>query len=150
MPRVAGTVGSPRVRRTSTAARRAAGGTACGGGGSGTRGPRTVRRPLGVAPAVLALVGDIVKGSLAVTAARSIGTGAWAAAAGLPPLGAAPAPAQARADLSAWRPAAVLAVTSPGSALGRYLVQLLGRPALRSGSVLAWRLRPARAATGQG
>jgi hypothetical protein len=49
-----------------------------------------------------------------------------------------PAPAQVQADLSRWRPAAVVAVTSPGSALGRYLVHLFGR-APRYGNVLAWR-----------
>jgi hypothetical protein len=49
-----------------------------------------------------------------------------------------PSPAQVQADLSRWRPAAVVAVTSPGSALGRYLVHLFGR-APRYGNVLAWR-----------
>ncbi len=49
-----------------------------------------------------------------------------------------PSPAQIQADLSRWRPAAVVAVTSPGSALGRYLVHLFGR-APRYGNVLAWR-----------
>jgi len=63
-----------------------------------------------------------------------------AAAANLGPPGAAPTSAQAHADLAAWRPAAVLAVTTAGSALGRYLIGLLGEPAVRSGSVLAWRL----------
>jgi hypothetical protein len=53
---------------------------------------------------------------------------------------AAPAGSQVRADLNAWRPAAVVAVTSPGSPLGRYLVQLFGRPGIDAGRVLAWRL----------
>ncbi|HEV2239830.1 MAG TPA: hypothetical protein VGR98_02195 [Streptosporangiaceae bacterium] len=53
---------------------------------------------------------------------------------------AAPAGSQVRADLNAWRPAAVVAVTSPGSPLGRYLVQLFGRPGIQAGRVLAWRL----------
>jgi len=52
---------------------------------------------------------------------------------------AAPARAQVRADLRAWRPAAVVAVTGPNSALGRYLEGLFGRPAFRDGGVLAWR-----------
>jgi hypothetical protein len=39
-----------------------------------------------------------------------------------------------------WRPAAVVAVTSPGTELGRYLIGFLGRPAFRFGQVLAWRL----------
>jgi hypothetical protein len=44
------------------------------------------------------------------------------------------------ADLHSWRPSAVVAVTSPGSRLGRYLVQLFGRPRVESGRVLAWRM----------
>jgi hypothetical protein len=52
----------------------------------------------------------------------------------------APARSQVRSDLRTWRPSAVVAVTSPGSPLGRYLVQLFGRPRVRSGRVLAWRL----------
>ena len=51
----------------------------------------------------------------------------------------APAPAQVQADLRTWQPAAVVAVTSPDSRLGRYLEGLFGRPAIRSGTVLAWR-----------
>jgi hypothetical protein len=52
----------------------------------------------------------------------------------------APARSQVSADLHSWRPSAVVAVTSPGSRLGRYLVQLFGRPRVESGRVLAWRL----------
>jgi hypothetical protein len=52
----------------------------------------------------------------------------------------APARSQVRADLSAWSPAAVVAVTSPGSPLGRYLVRLFGWPGVQAGRVLAWRL----------
>jgi hypothetical protein len=55
------------------------------------------------------------------------------------PPGPAPSPAQVRADLAYLRPAAIVAVTSPGSPLGRYLTGLLGRPTLRAGRVLAWR-----------
>jgi hypothetical protein len=51
----------------------------------------------------------------------------------------APSGAQASSDLRNWRPAAVVAVAGPSSPLGRYLYQLFGRPAFRSGSVLAWR-----------
>jgi hypothetical protein len=50
-----------------------------------------------------------------------------------------PAPAQVRIDLDSWRPAAVVAVTSADSPLGRYLERLFGRPSIRSGRVLAWR-----------
>jgi hypothetical protein len=49
-------------------------------------------------------------------------------------------PALIQSDLAYWRPAAMVAVTSPGSELGRYLVQLFGRPTFRVGQVLAWRL----------
>jgi hypothetical protein len=52
----------------------------------------------------------------------------------------APARSQVSADLRSWRPSAVVAVTSPGSRLGRYLVQLFGRPRVESGRVLAWRM----------
>jgi hypothetical protein len=53
---------------------------------------------------------------------------------------AAPAPArsQLQSDLGSWRPAAVVAVTRLNSPLGHYLVGLFGRPAIQSGSVLAW------------
>ncbi len=52
----------------------------------------------------------------------------------------APARSQVRSDFRTWRPSAVVAVTSPGSPLGRYLVRLFGRPRVQSGRVLAWRL----------
>jgi hypothetical protein len=45
-----------------------------------------------------------------------------------------------RSDLAYWRPAAVVAVTSPGSRLGHYLIELFGPPTFRVGQVLAWRL----------
>jgi hypothetical protein len=51
----------------------------------------------------------------------------------------APSRAQIQADLAYLRPAAVVAVTSRGSPLGRYLTGLFGRPALQAGRVLAWR-----------
>ena len=61
---------------------RAAGGTDIRRAGSGNIGATTVLRTLGTGPAVLTLVGDVVKGYLAVRAARSIGPEVWAAAAG--------------------------------------------------------------------
>ena len=61
---------------------RAAGGTDIRRSGSGNIGATNVLRTLGRGPAVLTLVGDIVKGYLAVTAARAIGTEAWSAAGG--------------------------------------------------------------------
>jgi hypothetical protein len=51
-----------------------------------------------------------------------------------------PAAGAMRAQLAAWHPAAVVAVTGEQSPLGRYLAGLLGPPAIRVGSVLAWRL----------
>jgi hypothetical protein len=45
-----------------------------------------------------------------------------------------------RPALSYWRPAAVVAVASPDSGIGRVLSALLGRPTFRAGQVLAWRL----------
>ena len=50
-----------------------------------------------------------------------------------------PARSQVEANLDNWRPAAVVAVTRLNSPLGHYLVGLFGRPAIQSGSVLAWR-----------
>jgi hypothetical protein len=60
-----------------------------------------------------------------------------------------PSTAQVRADFSVMCPAAVVAVTVPGSGLARYLTQLLGPSALRSGEVVAWRPSPAGSARWQ-
>jgi hypothetical protein len=57
-----------------------------------------------------------------------------------PPPSDPPPPGLIRADIAYWRPAAVVAVTSQGSRLGRYLAGLLGPPAFAVGNVLAWRL----------
>jgi hypothetical protein len=51
-----------------------------------------------------------------------------------------PTAAQIRADLAAWKPAAVVAVTTPSSPLGRFLVKLFGPPTTRIGQMLGWRL----------
>jgi dolichyl-phosphate beta-glucosyltransferase len=51
-------------------------------------------------------------------------------------------PGLLRSDFAYWRPAAVVAVTSPASRLGHYLAALLGPPDDKIGDVLAWR-RPA-------
>jgi hypothetical protein len=48
--------------------------------------------------------------------------------------------ARIRPALALWRPAAVVAVTSPGSGLADVLTGLFGRPAFHVGQVLAWRL----------
>ena len=50
-----------------------------------------------------------------------------------------PSTAQLRSDLRYWRPAAIVAVTSRDSRLARYLSNVFGPPALKQGSVLAWR-----------
>jgi hypothetical protein len=64
------------------------------------------------------------------------------AVATLPAYGIYPDPLQMRAQLRGWKVSAVVAVTSPGSALGRYLTGLLGPPAEHAGQVLAWRFSP--------
>ena len=61
---------------------RAAGGADIRRSGSGSIGATNVLRTLGTGPAVLTLVGDIVKGYVAVRAAGAIGPEAWAAAGG--------------------------------------------------------------------
>ena len=58
----------------------------------------------------------------------------------LPANGLYPDVVQMRAQIAAWKPAAVVAVTSLHSALGQYLTGLLGRPAVIAGGVLGWRL----------
>jgi len=57
---------------------------------------------------------------------------------GVRPLNSA-AVASIRAALAVWRPAAVVAVTSASSPVGRVLIKLLGKPGFRGGGVLAWR-----------
>jgi len=54
----------------------------------------------------------------------------------------APSTAQIRSDLAYWHPAAIVAVTSRDSRLGRYLSNVFGPPALQDGSVVAWRPVP--------
>ncbi|HEY2506548.1 MAG TPA: hypothetical protein VGI58_08520 [Streptosporangiaceae bacterium] len=56
-----------------------------------------------------------------------------------------PSGAQIRADVHATDPAAVMAVTSTSSPLGRFLVQVFGPPTVHSGQVLGWRLTPGEA-----
>jgi hypothetical protein len=52
---------------------------------------------------------------------------------------AAPSTARLRSDVAYWRLAAIVAVTSRDSRLGRYLSNVFGPPAVQDGSVLAWR-----------
>ena len=49
------------------------------------------------------------------------------------------APRPSRAALSYWHPAAVVADTSPGAPLGRFLIGILGQPATQDGQMLGWR-----------
>jgi hypothetical protein len=51
-----------------------------------------------------------------------------------------PSPAEIRSDLALWKPAVVVAVTTPRSLLGRYLIGIFGQPTTRHGQVLGWRL----------
>ena len=44
-----------------------------------------------------------------------------------------------RSSLAYWRPAAVVADTSPGSPLAKLLTGVLGQPAVEQGQLLAWR-----------
>jgi hypothetical protein len=44
-----------------------------------------------------------------------------------------------RAALGYWQPAAVAADTSPGAPLGRFLIGILGKPAVQDGQMLGWR-----------
>jgi hypothetical protein len=46
---------------------------------------------------------------------------------------------QLLAQLQAWHPAAVVAVTTPGSPLAKYLGVILGHPTVTAGDILAWR-----------
>jgi hypothetical protein len=46
---------------------------------------------------------------------------------------------QMRAQIAAWRVAALVAVTARGSLLADYLAAVLGRPSAAAGDVLAWR-----------
>jgi len=55
---------------------------------------------------------------------------------------AAPTSEEISGDLSVWQPAAVVAVTTSTSRLGRFLIQLFGQPTTHIGSVLGWRLAP--------
>jgi len=54
--------------------------------------------------------------------------------------GGAVTPAMVQAQIAAWHPAAVVAVTTENSALENFLYLVLGKPAVVAGSVLGWRL----------
>jgi hypothetical protein len=65
------------------------------------------------------------------------------------PGGPAPARAQLRADLAYWRPAAIVAVTTSDTRLGRYLTAEFGPPTIQVGDMLAWRQPVLRASPGR-
>jgi hypothetical protein len=50
-----------------------------------------------------------------------------------------PPRAQMLSQLAQWDPAAVMAVTGPGTPLGKYLTGLLGPPTMRHGALIAWK-----------
>jgi hypothetical protein len=52
----------------------------------------------------------------------------------------APNRVEMHAQIVAWHPAAVVAVTSERSELGKYLISVLGKPTVITGSMLGWRL----------
>ncbi len=53
-----------------------------------------------------------------------------------------PSPAQLKSDLAAMSPNAVVAVATPSSPLGQFLIRLFGPPTTRIKAMLGWRLRP--------
>jgi hypothetical protein len=59
-----------------------------------------------------------------------------------------PPPAQIRADLAKMRPAAVVAIATPHSRLGRFLIYLFGPPAIHIGRMLGWRVQSGAAYPG--
>jgi hypothetical protein len=71
-----------------------------------------------------------------------------AAAVSLEAAAAIPTGAQMRAQLASWGAAAVVAVTTEHSALGRYLTGLLGPPTISAGAMLGWRLAAGRSERG--
>jgi len=53
-----------------------------------------------------------------------------------------PSPAQIQANLAGWKPNAVVAVASPASPLGQFLIKVFGQPDSRIGQVLGWKFKP--------
>jgi dTDP-glucose 4,6-dehydratase len=60
-----------------------------------------------------------------------------------------PSQAQVRADLAYWNLAAIVAVTTPNTRLGRYLIAEFGPPTVQVGDMLAWRQPVLRASPGR-
>jgi hypothetical protein len=65
------------------------------------------------------------------------------------PGGRAPSLATLRADLGYWQPAAIVAVTTRNTRLGRYLTAEFGPPTISVGDMLAWRQPVLRAPPGR-
>jgi hypothetical protein len=65
------------------------------------------------------------------------------------PGGTAPSPAQLHADLAYWHPAAIVAVGTRTSPLGRYLAAEFGLPTIEVGDMLAWRHPAVQASPGR-
>lgn len=61
-----------------------------------------------------------------------------------------PSSAQITANLNSMKPNAVVAVTSPDSKLGKFLIRLFGKPTTHIYRVLGWRLKPGWQAPGSG
>jgi hypothetical protein len=59
-----------------------------------------------------------------------------------------PSAAQIAANLNSVKPQAVVAVASPSSALGKFLIGIFGKPTVRYDRVLGWRLAPGWRASG--
>ena len=53
-----------------------------------------------------------------------------------------PSPAQIQANLAGWKPNAVVAVASPSSPLGQFLIKVFGQPVSHIGQVLGWKFKP--------
>jgi hypothetical protein len=53
-----------------------------------------------------------------------------------------PTMAQVRAQMAAWKPAAIVANIAETTPLGKYLIEVFGLPTIHDGQTLAWRLSP--------
>jgi hypothetical protein len=53
-----------------------------------------------------------------------------------------PSTTQIHYQLAAWQPNAVVAVTTPTSSLGKFLIKLFGQPTTEHGQVLGWQYKP--------
>lgn len=74
--------------------------------------------------------------------AESAGVNIAVVGAARPAIAVYPDAAQMRGQLAGWKVSDVVAVTSRGSRLGRYLTGLLGPPSATAGHVMGWRFGP--------